>query len=156
MMTSNDQADTAGQLHRSALRLLRLLRDTLPAKGLGGTKLSVLGRLYRNGASTPSALAVYLRVQPQSLTRLIGDLERRMLISRRPDTADRRQSLLEITEAGGRLLGEEMQAQRNSLERLMVRELSATERELLRLAAGLIDRLAAAVETRSIAAGEKE
>jgi DNA-binding MarR family transcriptional regulator len=153
MIPSNDPSDTvlnaADQLHRSALRLFRLLRDTRPAKELSLSKISVLGRLYRGGMATATVLAVYLRIKPLSLTRLLADLERRKLITRRPNDTDRRQSLLEITDAGVQLLTAEVRDQRLTLAKIMAKELTPAEPELLRLAAGPIDHLASVAEAQS-------
>jgi DNA-binding MarR family transcriptional regulator len=150
---SETAVDTASQLHRSALRLLRLIRAARPAEGLGPSRLSVLGRLYRNGTTTPTDLAAYLRIQPQSLTRLLADLQRRKLITRRPGDADRRQSLLQITAAGSELLIREVRGQSTLLARTIAAELTPAEQELLRIAAGLMDRLAAAAEAQAAASG---
>jgi DNA-binding MarR family transcriptional regulator len=158
MNASNDPTeatiDTANQLHRSALRLLRVLRATRPAKGLSSSKLAVLGRLYQGGMATATELAGYLRIQPQSLTRLVADLERNKLITRNPNDADRRQSLLEITDAGTELLMEEIGTQRVKLAETMAKELTATEQELLRLAADLMDHLSSVTEAQAAAVGE--
>jgi DNA-binding MarR family transcriptional regulator len=153
---SEPTIDTANQLHRSALRLLRVLRATRPAKGSSTSKLAVLGRLYQDGKTTATALAGYLRIQPQSLTRLVADLERHKLITRRQDDADRRQSLIQITEAGTRLLMEEIGVQRVTLAETMAKELTVTEQELLRLASGLMDQLASVTEAQAVALGEPE
>jgi DNA-binding MarR family transcriptional regulator len=151
--------DTASQVHRSSLRLVRLLRDARSGQSLGTAKLGVLGRLHRHGGATATALAAYLRVQPQSLTRLLADLEQSGLITRRTNAADRRQSLLEITETGTQLLVEEVGGQRLQLAQIIAQELTSTEQELLRLAAGLLDRLAAAAEAapaRPVRSGNQE
>ncbi len=147
---SEISTDTANQLHASVLRLFRLLRDTRSSKGLSLAKLIVLAQLHREGAATATALAAYLRVQPQSLTRQIADLKRRKLITRRPDKADRRRSLLEITEKGIQLLTEELRGQRMKLAQIMVEELTPTEQEMIRLASGLLDRLAASIERQTV------
>ncbi|MEI9987458.1 MAG: MarR family transcriptional regulator [Aliidongia sp.] len=60
--------------------------------GLSAARHAVLGLLRREGPSTATALAAYLHIQPQSLTRLLADLDRRGLITRRAAEADRRQS----------------------------------------------------------------
>ncbi len=78
------------------------------------------------------------------------------LITRRTNEADRRQSLLEITGEGVRLLVEDVRGQRETLARAMMDALTPTERELLRLAAGLMDRLAEAAETRASGSGKPE
>ncbi|MDE1148889.1 MAG: MarR family transcriptional regulator [Azospirillaceae bacterium] len=134
--------ETARHLHRSTTALSRRLLTARPAEGLSTTKLGVLGRLYREGPATATALAAYLRIQPQSLTRLLADLESQDLILRRPDAVDRRQVRIEITDAGNRLLIGDVQDRRTALARAMVATLTPTERDLLRLAARLMDRLA--------------
>ena len=139
--------DTAGRLHRSCLRLLRLLRDHRPVEGLSSAKVGVLGYMYRQGAATVSTVAAYLRVQPQSLTRLIAGLERDGLLRRRINPADRRQAFLEITGDGTRILLENIGGQRQKTARAMAEQLTDTEQDLLRLAAGLMDRLASSVES---------
>jgi len=144
--------DTAYQLHRSLLRLFRVLRVTRPADGLTLTKLGVLGRLQREGKATAAELAAYLRIRPQSLTRLIADLERGKFIIRRLGSEDHRQNPLEITKAGLELLARDIRDQRAQLARVIDKELTPAEQELLRIAAGLLDRIAetteAAVELR--------
>lgn len=147
--------DTASQLHQSALRLFRVMRATSPAQGVSRAKFSVLGCLYQGGVTTARHLADYLRIQPQSVSRLIADLEQRALITRRVNTADRRQTLIEITAAGVALLTEEISHQRLLLARTMTASLTPVEQEILRLAAALIDRLAAAAEA-GITAGQGE
>ena len=158
MSISDDPLDTAietaSQLHRSALRLSRLLNATRPAKGVSLSKLSVLGHLYRNGVATATELAAYLRILPQSVTRLIADLERGKLITRRANDADRRQNLLEITDAGVRLLVEDLRDQRAKLAQTIVKALTPAEQEMLRLAAGLMDRLAGVTEVHPVAIGK--
>jgi DNA-binding MarR family transcriptional regulator len=138
--------DTATLLHRSAARLVRRMRagGTMGAR-LSLARLGVLGRLHREGEATATALAAALGVQPQSLTRLLAELERQGLIARRPDASDRRQSLIAITGEGSRLLLDDVGAQRALLASAMAETLSPTEQEMLRLAAGLMDRLAAAL-----------
>ena len=150
---SESAIDTASQLHRSALRLLRRMQASRSAEGLSSSKLSVLGRLYREGTTTPTDLAAYLRIRPQSLTRLLADLQRRKLITRRPDEADRRQSLLQVTAAGSELLTKEIRSQRTLLAQTIAGQLTTAEQELLRIAAGLIDRLTAASGPKAAASG---
>jgi DNA-binding MarR family transcriptional regulator len=145
---SEASIDTANQLHRSALRLFRFLRETQPAKGLTLSKFSVLGYLYRKGRATATELAAYLRVRPQSLTRLVADLEQRKLILRRSKDEDRRQSLLQITEAGARLLDEDIRDQRVRLAQVIEKDLTPAEQELLRIAAGLLDHIGEGAESQ--------
>ena len=139
---STSATDAANQLHRSALRLFRALRAARQGEGLTLSKAGVLGYLYRDGVTTSTELAAYLRVKPQSLTRLLADLEKGKLIVRRPNGEDRRENLLEITEAGAKLLIEDIRGQRARLSQAIEGELTGAEKELLRIAAGLMDRIA--------------
>ena len=148
--------DTANQLHRTALRLFRLLRDTRTADGLTPAKLGVLGRLYRIGMATATELAAYLRIQPQSLTRLVAELEREGLITRRKSDEDRRRVLLEISEKGLSLLTGEVRDQRMMLARIIALELTSAEQGLLRLATGLMDHIAEAAEAMEARDGSPE
>jgi DNA-binding MarR family transcriptional regulator len=61
---------------------------------------AVLGRLSREGASSTSDLAAAERVRPQSMAQTVSELQAEGLISRRPDPADGRRALIELT-AGG-------------------------------------------------------
>lgn len=138
--------DIAGQFHRSAGRLFRILRAFRPEKGLSLTKFSILARLYQDADATATALAAFLRIQPQSITRILAELERDQLIERRLNPKDRRQSLIKITTTGGALLLEEIREQQLKLAKIIAQSLTPIEQEMLRLAAGLMDRLAAEAE----------
>ncbi len=60
----------------------------------------MLGRLSREGTSSVGALATAERVRPQSMAQTVADLEAAGLISRRPDPADGRRTLVELTPEG--------------------------------------------------------
>src|SRR6202043_637751 len=99
-MTNEFDDELVAQVRRGASRLARRLRLGGPADSLPGTKVAVLAHLRRWGPATPGDLAGFERLQPQSLTRVIADLEAEDLLTRRRDERDRRQYVLEITEAG--------------------------------------------------------
>ena len=109
-------------------------------------KLAVLSILRREGITTATTLAAYLGVQPQSLTRLLAASEEEGLIKCRQDPADKRRSLIEITSTGSRLLADEARERESRLATTMTRVLTPTEQELVRLAAGLNDRITDAIE----------
>jgi DNA-binding MarR family transcriptional regulator len=134
----------ATRLHRSTTRLNSVLLATR-AKGMSTSRLSLLARLQREGSSTASALAAYLRLQPQSMTRLVASLERAGFIARHPDAYDARQMLIEITEEGKRALLRDMSGRRRRLADAMERTLSASERGVLVFAAELMERVAEAI-----------
>jgi DNA-binding MarR family transcriptional regulator len=141
-----DPAEAARVLQRSASRLTRRLLATRPPGGLSAGGLALLARLRQDGPASASALAAQLRVRPQSLTRALAQLERRGLIRRAPHAADRRRSLIALTEAGAAALGADLEARRARLAQAIAATLSPAEQALLGIAAGLIDRLAEALE----------
>jgi DNA-binding MarR family transcriptional regulator len=123
-------------------RLNRRLRAERIGYGLSLNRLSLLGLLCHNGPMTATALAAAERLQPQSLTRMLARLESDELIVRRPDETDRRQVLIDVTQKGVAVLAEDTRRREAWLAGAMAERLTPTERELLRLAAGLMDRLA--------------
>ena len=138
----------ARALRRGTTELYRRLRSERMSHGLSPTKLSVLGRLALNGPLTVTALAALERVQPQSLTRALADLEESKLIVRRQDQVDRRQSLTEITQLGEDLLKNDALRQATWLALAISSVLTPAERELLRVAAQLMRQLAEADVSR--------
>ncbi len=135
-------AQSAAAVRQAVSRLGRRLRADRDPDGIGVTALSVLSVLYRIGTSTASELASAEGLQPQSLTRALAELTERSLISRRPDPADRRQTLIDITERGVDVLSREARARESWLAEAMAARLTETEIDLLLLAGRLMDRLA--------------
>ena len=134
--------EAAGVLRRAVMGLGRRLRAERPPDSLSATKLALLGHLYRRGPTAGVVLAELERIQPQSLTRVLADLVEAGLVSRRPDPDDGRRQLLEITPDGRATLTGDMQMRDAWLAKAMDSELSDAERELLRTAAKLMERLA--------------
>lgn len=110
--------------------------------GIGSTALSLLGRLLRAGPSTDAELAAQEGLQPQSLTRALQSLEEGGLIERTADAADRRRSIITISEPGIRVLSDFARRREAWLARAMTATLSPTECDMLRIAAGLMERIA--------------
>lgn len=90
---------------------------------------------------TATDLARLERLQPQSLTRIIADLEEQGLIRRRQDEVDRRQILIEITQQGTDLLVLDAHRQNLWLSQVLTTRLSKAERNILDIAAELLDGL---------------
>jgi DNA-binding MarR family transcriptional regulator len=139
-MTSEFEPELIAQVRRGASRLARRLRMERPADSMSPTKIAVLAHLRRWGPATPGELAASERLQPQSLTRVIADLEAEELLTRRKDERDRRQYVLEITEAGRFALVRDMESRDAWLAAAMA-DLTETERGVLYLAGVLMDRL---------------
>ncbi len=147
-MTATSPATLTGplelstQIRRAVASLARRLRAERPEHGVSLGKLSVLGRLYRQGPMSAAELAGHERIKPQSLTRLLNGLDGRGLIKRRADENDGRRLLIEITAAGREILTRDTRQRDAWLAVALSNELSATEQEMLRLAAHLMERLA--------------
>jgi DNA-binding MarR family transcriptional regulator len=141
-----DITETARSLRAALSKLNRRLRAQDDSAGVGSTGLSLLGRLLREGPSTAAALATRERLAPQSLTRTLKELEGQGMISRVADAADRRRSTITITPTGIEVVRITARSRVVWLSQTMSATLSATEREMLRIAVSLIERLADADE----------
>jgi DNA-binding MarR family transcriptional regulator len=135
--------EVVADIRAGATRLARRLRAERPPGGLSGTKLSVLSHLRVHGPSSPGEIAAAEGHQPQSLTRVLTELESELLILRRPSPTDGRSSILELTAAAQTALAQDMAA-RDAWLVIALSQLSDVEIELLRLAANLMDQLASA------------
>jgi DNA-binding MarR family transcriptional regulator len=138
---SSETLETAARLRRSLANLNRRLRPESRVLGLSTAKHSVLGLLYRDGPMTAKELAQSEGVQPQSMTRVLADLEDAGLVLRKQDESDRRQFQLEITAGGRDLLMEDSRNRARWLATAMEERLTVFERELLRLSIQLLDKL---------------
>ncbi|MGW2569952.1 MarR family winged helix-turn-helix transcriptional regulator [Streptomyces sp. NPDC001537] len=136
-----DHLAEAARIRRGVMRLNRRLRQERGDGSLSANQLLVLGHLRRHGPATPGEVAAAERQRPQSLTRVFAELQAEGLIAREPDTADRRQSVLSLTEAGRRALERDM-AERDAYLSRALDSLSPTERGVLELAVALMERLA--------------
>ncbi|HEX4376066.1 MAG TPA: MarR family transcriptional regulator [Steroidobacteraceae bacterium] len=147
---SDSSRQAANALRHSVLQMARRLRSLRSEHGVSGSKLSILGHLHRLGAPmTARDLARLERLQPQSLTRIIAELDAEGLIERRPDTADRRQIRIAISQRGTDLLVVDAHRHNVWLTDAMQTRLTDAERALLRIAVDLLDRLASDSGTTS-------
>ena len=103
---------------------------------------SVLGRLDREGARSTSDLAAAERVRPQSMAQTVGELECDGLITRRPDPADARRALLELTDKGRQTLEADRRQREGWLIQAIADGFSEQEQEALAEAVPLLMRLA--------------
>jgi DNA-binding MarR family transcriptional regulator len=142
-VTPEQREAVAEQTRGAVSRLARRLRAERPQEALSSNKIGVLSHLYRHGPSSPGKIAAADRQQPQSLTRVFAELETTGLVRRSPNAADRRGALLELTDAGTDALRHDM-AHRDAWLTGALAELTDLEVEVVRLAAGILDRLASA------------
>ncbi|SBS71855.1 Regulatory protein MarR [uncultured Mycobacterium sp.] len=142
MTVSIAPSAAATELREAMMALARQLRRHRPDNGLTLSQLEVLGEVSRAGTTTPAELAARLQVRVQSLTDSINELGSRGLLSRRPDDADRRRQLIELTPDGLELLLRD-RAQRDAwLYESMRDHLSELEFNLLMLTAPVLRKLA--------------
>ena len=102
---------------------------------------AVLGRLDRQGPLSTVELASAERVRPQSMGQTLAELEAQGLVSRRPDEADGRRTLLQLTDAGRQTLAEDRQRREGWLTEAIEQEFSPEEQEVLAQAIPLLARL---------------
>jgi DNA-binding MarR family transcriptional regulator len=132
---------TATSVRRAGSLLQRRLRRE-GSEALTPGRASILAHLARaDGSLTPGDLAAADGLQPQSVTRLLADLEARSWVSRRRDDRDGRQARIELTPAGRATLARDAEARDRWLAEAITRELSPAERALLRASADLLTRV---------------
>jgi DNA-binding MarR family transcriptional regulator len=102
----------------------------------------------RQGASSPGELARLWQVTPAVITGIIDRLERRDLVRREPDPADRRRLRLALTDTG---LAASALVERVLTEELATQLAKASPRELVELGRSLdlLQRSFAALEART-------
>jgi DNA-binding MarR family transcriptional regulator len=132
---------TAVLLRESIYRVTRRLRQTRPMGELTIAQISALQSLEAAGALTPRELSDIERVQPPTMTRIVGRLEERALIQRTPHPSDGRQVILAPSPAGRRLLEEYRRARDEWLAQRLA-TLTPEERDTLQRAAEILTRVA--------------
>ncbi|WP_370375450.1 MarR family winged helix-turn-helix transcriptional regulator [Micromonospora sp. HM5-17] len=128
-------------LRDAITRLNRRVRQTRPVGDLTGTQLSALTSLELAGALTPRELADTERVQPPTMTKIVAKLEERGLVQRTPHPTDGRQVILAVTDPGRRMLAQFERA-RNEWLAGRLAELTPEERDVLRRAAEILQKVA--------------
>jgi DNA-binding MarR family transcriptional regulator len=144
--TETRDGSLPGEVRASVARLHRRLRQERPPHELGMTAMSVLSSLHRLGPAGPSQLAERERVQPQTMTRTLATLEKRGLVRRSAHPTDGRATVISITDAGHALIHRDRQQRDEWLGQAMRERLSEAEREILAVAAKLLDQLSAPLD----------
>jgi DNA-binding MarR family transcriptional regulator len=142
VMRSNSDNARATELRESMMALARQMRRHRTDTGLTLSQREVLGETSRSGAVSPAELAGRLQVRVQSLTDSINELEARGLVSRRPDTDDRRRQLIEVTAEGATLLDADRADRDAWLDAAMRQTLTELEFDLLMLVAPVLRKVA--------------
>jgi DNA-binding MarR family transcriptional regulator len=132
----------ATELRRSITRMARLLGASMPKGELSPAKLSALGILRRDGPMTASTLSSRLGIRPQSLTRILADVEGAELLIRTRDPRDSREHILAVTPKAVALMRDEGVRRDKLMRQTMQQVLTPVEIELLQLSAKLLNKLA--------------
>ena len=134
-------AGLASELRVSVMRLRRrLANERDPGNDLSIAIMAVLGSLYRHGDLTVGELAGLERVQPPTMTRKVTMLEEGGYVSRRAHETDGRVVVVSLTELGrGRVLADRKRRDEWLVRQL--RDLTPQERDVLRTAAPILQRL---------------
>jgi DNA-binding MarR family transcriptional regulator len=138
-MRTNSDAELATQLRFALARSARRLRQEA-GTGLSPSLTAALATVERCGPLTPSELADAERVRRPTVTRMLGHLADAGLISRTPDPADGRSTLVAITPAGAALLAEG-RTRKDAFLSERLDGLSPADRETLARAAAILEGL---------------
>ncbi|RSM60749.1 MarR family transcriptional regulator [Amycolatopsis sp. WAC 01376] len=136
----SETTQVAESVRWAVSRLSSRLRAEQPGEDRGLSRLaaSVLANLRHSGPLTVSALAAIEGLQPQSLTRVLNALEAEGRVARRPDEHDRRAQRIAITGEGREALRAHVRDGNRWLARAFDETLTPAEREIVRVAAGLL------------------
>jgi DNA-binding MarR family transcriptional regulator len=134
-------AGLAGALRPALLRLARRLRQMRdPSVDLTSNQLSAMSVLLNDGDQLMGELAARELVQPPSMTRIVNELERRGFVRRTGDPQDKRQARVSLTEPGRQVLLENRKRRNDWLAR-RIAELEPEEREVLRRAVPILEKV---------------
>ncbi len=134
-------AQLAHELRDAITRLNRRVRQARPVGDLTIAQLSALTSLELAGALTPRELADLERVQPPTMTKIVGRLEEAGLVQRAPHPTDGRQVILSATERG-RVVYAQFERSRDQWLAQRLSELTGPERAALAAAAEILQRVA--------------
>jgi DNA-binding MarR family transcriptional regulator len=113
-----------------ARRLRGMSQEALAPWDVNPSQLRAMRTLSHHGTMRLSQLSERLQIAPRSATEVVDQLESRQLVRRRPDPADRRATLVEVTEHGAEILGA-IRAARGAVTERVFERLSATDRDHL-------------------------
>jgi DNA-binding MarR family transcriptional regulator len=138
---SESAARAAQELRVVFSRLRRRLKDFAAGEDLTPSQTALLIRLWKDGASSTSALAGAERVRPQSMATIVAALDRQGLIRRAPDPDDGRRLVLTLTKAGRERAESAGKDREEWLARSLQDQFSERERRVIVEALSLLHRL---------------
>jgi DNA-binding MarR family transcriptional regulator len=137
-------AGLAVTLRVSVMRLSRRLRNEQSRDdALTPNQLAVLGTVWRRGPMTIGDLAEAEKVQPPSMTRIVKGLCDNGLLARSHDDSDGRRVVVSLTGHADDVLTD-MRRRKEAWLNQRLRELAPAERQVLRDAAPILERISQA------------
>jgi DNA-binding MarR family transcriptional regulator len=136
----DDRRDLAAMIAPLARTLVMREEPALQAHGISMWGYLVLTALAEQPVRTQAALAQAISADKSRIIGVLDNLQQRGLISRRPDTSDRRVHLLSLTPAGERLRGSVQAAIRDSEEEVLAAVPPADRDAFLRSLKALYER----------------
>jgi len=133
----SSSADVAARLAMVIGRMNRRIRSA--SDGLNYSSLSALATVSKAGSIRLADLAEREVVAAPSITRIVADLERRGLVTRRVNETDRRAFLIEATESGEQALAA-ARSKRAVLVTKLLQELSPAELQAVASALPALER----------------
>ena len=137
---------------REALRPLWRQFNARRTLSLG--KTGILAHLDRRGAMTATDLAGLERISHQAVANAVRELQELGLVSRSPDPADGRRTLVSLTDAGRERLRAELSAGQDWLTRAVADHLDDADRATLAAALPLLRRLDAGITGSGTGVGQ--
>ncbi|UAK25541.1 MarR family winged helix-turn-helix transcriptional regulator [Sphingomonas nostoxanthinifaciens] len=138
----SDEARLANDLRRSVSAFVRVIRqDTGTVRSAQSEALDLLHRL---GPMNVAGLAEKRGVTHQTMRLVVAGLDTDGLVHQGADPSDRRSRLVKISPAGCAALAQERQVRTSRIEHAIQSQLSPGERDMLRAAISILDRLAEA------------
>lgn len=126
-------------LHKIGMRARGAFDQRLQKFGLVAPMFIMLKLLKLEGKMTQVELGTYMAIDKATMVRMIDGLEERKFLKRTQHAKDRRAKLLELTDAGRKVMAT-IEKMRAEAEAQLLAPLSAAEREQLRtLVAKVLD-----------------
>ncbi|HST05006.1 MAG TPA: MarR family transcriptional regulator [Chloroflexia bacterium] len=127
------------QMMRVSDKMERLSNEHIRCLGMTGAQFDVLAQLSTHEGISQQALSEKLFVTKGNVCGLIGRMEQRDLVKRRPDPNDKRANLLFLTEKG-RALAERVMPEQERFVAEQMNALSEQEQTTLRSLLRQLDR----------------
>ncbi len=131
MATRDRMITLLDQVLEVAVLINQDMNSSLGALGLTPARTHLLWEVFHRGPSTQRVLADALGVTPRNVTGLVDGLEETGYVTRQPHPADRRATLVRLTDHGTDVMTQ-MQKGQEEFARLLFADLSDRQLDALR------------------------